>query len=415
MRWRYQVVVLILCASISCSGCMGSQEIDEISFVLTIGVDKSDQPGLYNYSFRIAMPRSFTGEGGGDNKEKTKVVTVKSQALGEAIRRLAVAMNRQPELSHCSALFIHEDIAKDGIYELLELILRSRSYRNSMIVMVTKDEAKMALEKNTAPFELFQYRWIDSVKRTQKFASSYILNDVRKIYTNSVEPQHAILTAYGSTIDKSLDTPPLVDPYSKTGPTYNVDDFPREGGSELIAVGSVIFKDWKMIGSLNTDESFGADILDKGIKTSITIPDPNDKNEKISIGMDIKRPKIDVVMQDHKMIVTIKAKADVDLLSCSSDINYEAGEGKIQLEQTISDTIKESMMAYFNHTQPLEADCVQISNNYRRNVHTWQEWADIDWPEAYKNAEINIDVKCNILRSGLIWRERNEGVPIKNV
>lgn len=404
MRWRYKIIALLLCLSVLCGGCMGSQEIDELSFVLTVGVDKSDEPDMYIFSFRIAMPKAFAGEGGGDNEDKTKLVSVKAPAINEAVRQLAIAMNRQPELSHVSALFVHEDVARDGIYELITLFLRSKVYRNTMIVLVTKEDVKSVMEKNTAPFELFQYRWVDSVRRTQKFAGNYTLSDIRKFYNAAADPQHSIMTAYGSIIDKSLKqkaAPPLPD---QVVPQYNAEDFPREGGTELIVVGSAIFYQWKMIGTLNSSEALGANILNKGIQTILTIPDPLKEGQMVSTGIEIKRPEFDVELKKGKMVADVKVKVTCELADAASGVDYTKSENKKALEAKISEAVKANILAYLAKTQPLGADCIQISNAYRRKVRTWDEWVATDWTEAYRNAEINVQVDTSMKRSGLLWR-----------
>lgn len=409
MRWRYQIIAVLLCFTVLSSGCMGSQEIDDLSFVLTIGVDKAEEPGMYIFTFRIAMPRAFTGEGGGDNKDKTKLVSVKAPAIGEAVRQLAIAMNRPPELSHASALFVHEEVAKEGIYDLVALFLRSRVYRNTIIVLVTKEDVKSVMEKNTSPFELFQYRWVDSVRRTQKLAANYAINSIRKFYINTADPQRAIMTAYGSIIDKSLDKVAPGPLKGQIVPQYNAEDFPREGGTELIVVGSAVFYNWKMVGTLNSSEALGANILDKGVDTTLTIPDPIERQQKVSLGISIKRPTVKVKMKAGKMYITVNAKVTCELADAASGVDYTKKENQKVLEQQMNEAIKANIEAYFKATQPLGADCVQVSNQYRSEADSWQEWAEIDWPEAYKNAEVEINVETSLKRSGLLWRYTRDG------
>lgn len=412
MRWRYQIIAVLLMLTTLCGGCLGSQEIEEVSFVLTIGVDKADEPGMYVFTFRIAMPKSFAGEGGGDNKEKTKLVSVKAPAINEAVRLLSVAMNRQPELSHASALFVSEDVAKEGIYDLVTLFLRSKVYRNTIVVLVTKEKSKEVMEKNTSPFELFQYRWVDSVRLTQKFAGSYAMNDVRQLYVRTADPQRSIVTAFGSILDKSLDKVGQTPLAAQSAPQYTIDDFPREGGTELMVVGSAIFYDWKMVGKLNTSEAMGANILENGMQTVMTIPDPLADGMNISIGLQMKQPDIEVRMEKGKMSAAVDAKVVCELSDAASGVDYTDPENRKVLEDQISEAVRSSIEAYFKVTQPLGADCVQLSNHYRYKVGTWQEWAAIDWPDAYRNADIQVNVTTSMKRAGLLWRYTSRGEKI---
>lgn len=403
----------MLCVSLLCSGCMGgSREIDTLSFILTIGVDQSDDPGQYIFTFRVAMPRAFTGDSGGTSKEKSKIVSVKAPAIGTAIRQLSTAINRNVELSHVSALFVQEDVAKQGIEDFITLFMRSKVYRNTMIVLVTKESAKDVLENNTTPFELFQYRWVDSVKRTQAFVGNYALNDVRNFYIAMAEPQQAILTAYGTTIENSLDKKsPLPLPAQLT-PQYSADTFPREGGTELIVVGSAIFKNWKMVGSLNSSEALGANILNKGVETIFAIPDPLESGKIITIRSQISKPEISVSMQNGQMHIQVDAHAVTQLADSNGKNNYMQGENRKILEQQISENISSDVIAYFTATQPLGIDALQISNKYRRKVLTWQDWLQYDWSELYRDAKVDVNIKADLYRSGLVWRYAEGGEDI---
>lgn len=403
MDWRCKIAAVLTCLAMLCGGCMGSQEIDDLSFVLTIGVDKADEPGNYIFTFRIAMPKAFAGEGGGD-EEKTKLVSVKAPAVGTAVRQLAVAMNRQPELSHVSALFVSEAVAKDGIQDIVSLLLRSKVYRNTMLLLVTNEEVKTAMEKNKTPFELFQYRWVDSVKRTQKFAATYAMNDIRSFYINLTEPQKSILTGYGSTIEKSLDKmggPPLPDQVVRQ---YRADDFPREGGTELIVVGSAVFYDWKMVGALNMGETFGANLLGKGVQTVITVPDPVNRQAQMTIGLEAFKPKIDVDFKNGRMVIRVDEKVSCELSDTNSGVDYTKKENRRLLEEQVEKTIKASIEAYFKKTKQLGTDCMKVSNKYRYKTAVWQQWAQIDWPDAYRKAEVQVNVEVSLRRAGLLWR-----------
>lgn len=411
MCWtRYKIIFIVslLLAAFLCSGCMGAQEVDDLSFILTIGIDKADEANMNVFTFRIAMPRSFTGDGGGENKDKTKIVSVKAANITEAIRQLGIALNRKPEMSHTSALFISEEIAKEGIYPYLTMFLREKVYLNTMSILVIEGESREALQKNTAPFELFQYRWIDSLKRVQQFAAGSLINDVNQFYMQTKEPMHAIATGYGTVIDDSLQKKTPLPLEHQSMPQYKADDFPREGGTELIVVGSAVFRDWKMVGKLNMSESFGAVLLKKGVQTTLSIEDPFTENKKISLGIDVRNPKIDVDVVNGKMKININIVANCELSDVVTDMDYTNKENREIVEDKIKESIKSGVQGYFDATQPLGADCLNISNNYRYKVSTWQEWSSYDWPNLYKDAEVTIKVKANLKRTGLLWRQMDE-------
>lgn len=124
----------------------------------------------------------------------------------------------------------------------------------------------------------------------------------------------------------------------------------------------------------------------------------------VTLGARVEQPEIDVDVKNGKMIVDVKAKVTAELSDSSSGVDYTRGENRQLLQKQISESVKASIAAYFAATQPLGADCVQVSNQYRRQVSTWHEWAGMDWPSLYKDAQIRLQVETSMHRSGLLWR-----------
>jgi len=398
-------VFLCLCLS----GCGNSRELDDMSYVLTIGVDLSDEPDKYVFTYRIAMPKVFLGEGGGEDKDKTKLVSVKSVSLSESVKELSIAMNRQIELSHASALFIHEDAARRGVYPFVSTIVRSPIYRNSLSIMVTKQEARTVLEKNTAPFELFQYRWVDSMERAQDFAASYSIQDIKGFSANMSAPTKAVLTGIGGINEKTLNkfaAPPLA---KHSVPQYTPATVPRDGGTELLVAGSAVFSDWRMIGSLTSSEALGALLLEKNIETVLTVPDPVRRDFDACVGIKTTKPKFQVNVIDGKMRIGISMIAECQLQEDASGIDYQQKKYAKQLERQIAEALSENIYAYFAATKPLGADCLRIADYYRPQCATYDEWAAIDWAELYHGADVSVDVQVEMKRTGLLGRYTEEG------
>lgn len=405
---RLTAAVLIF-LTLAISGCGGSKELDDMSYVLTIGVDNSDEPDKYIFSYRIAMPKVFTGDGGGDSKEKTKVVSVKSVSLSESIRELVMATGRQIELSHASALFIHESVARQGIEQFISVVLRSQVYRNNITVLITKQEVKTVLEKNSAPFEVFQYRWIDSLQRSQEFVAGFSLNDIRSFYMNMNSPERAILTGLGTVSENTLErfaAPPLA---KQSVPQYQPGTVPRSGGTELLVAGSAVFRDWKMVGSLSSGEAMGAMLLGKGVNTVLNITDPLHKELSLGISIRSEKPDIDVKLTDQRMKINIVVPVECQIEEQLSQINYQHKKFKNTLEQQVGSALRGNIYAYFSATKPLGTDCLRLADYYRPKCSSYNEWAAFDWPELYKNAEVNVDVDVRMQRIGLMGRYAEEG------
>jgi spore germination protein KC len=385
------------------SGCGDARELDDMSYVLTIGIDKSDEADKNIYSYRIAVPKVFMGEGGGDDKEKTRIVSVKSPSLTESLKDLSMAMNRPVELSHASALFVSERVARDGIENAVSVMMNSPIYRNSIIVLVTKQAAREVLEKNTAPFEIFQYRWADSMKRSQNFIAAYDVADIRRFYVNMHAPAQTIFTGMGAINEKTLErasAPPLKD---SRVPQYLPATLPREGGTELVVAGSAIFKNWQLVGSLSSSEAMGGAMLREDVRTVTTIAAPR-SNDKLSIGFMSKKPDISARLIDGRMYINVAMAAEFQ----AEEFTKESHGDVAELEEAVSDALKENIAAYFAATRLLGADGLRLSDYCRASFASYEAWAGEDWSELYKNAAVSVEVKARLKRRGLTGRQGEE-------
>ena len=117
-------------------------------------------------------------------------------------------------------------------------------------------------------------------------------------------------------------------------------------------------------------------------------------------------------MKDGQMHIQIDAQAVTQLADSNGKNNYLQGENRKILEQQISENLSSDVIAYFTATQPLGVDALQISNKYRRNVLTWQDWLQYDWSELYRDAKVDVNIKADLYRSGLVWRYADGGEDI---
>lgn len=128
------------------TGCWDSRDIDELAFVMAIGVDKDEEDDSLIVSFRIANPPALAGgesggptSGGNQSIETTFNVMVKAKTIGEAMNRFRTQVPRSPFLSHLKGIVIGESLARSGIREVLDYFEREEELRRSVHILVTKD------------------------------------------------------------------------------------------------------------------------------------------------------------------------------------------------------------------------------------------------------------------------------------
>ena len=132
-------------------GCSDAAEPDSLGYVVAIGIDKSENPkAKYDITLQFANPVTISGgaseEGGKGGQESIKNITVTAPSIYSAVNIANHVVSKIFTLSHTKVVVFSEDVARDGIEDILETIGRSSDIRPNTYFTVSKCSAKELLE-----------------------------------------------------------------------------------------------------------------------------------------------------------------------------------------------------------------------------------------------------------------------------
>lgn len=155
---KYRTVVMLLICTSFISGCWDRKEINDIAFVIGIAIDK--EKDNYRSSLQIALPgqSGATGsEGGGGGTSGDKSWFILSNTA-KTFHRTSLegqkALSRRIYYAHRRTLLIGEDLAREGVAPMLDLMTRYPLNRFSALPVVTRGEAYKVMDTD-APIEKF--------------------------------------------------------------------------------------------------------------------------------------------------------------------------------------------------------------------------------------------------------------------
>ena len=395
--WAVIVSICLLFAT----GCRTSAEIDDYSYAMMIGIDRAEgETGEYVFTYRIILPQAFAGDGKAKDEEKARIVSVKASSLSESYKLVSLAMNRQINATHIVGFVFSEDVAKEGIYDIVSSMNKSVLFRNSVVLVVSQDAAKTFIEKNKAPFEVFPSRWTESLRDNQMRSGAYFVSDARQFYRQSREPLRAGVLTYAGITEGGLKAggKPVTPASEERG--YTVETLPREGGSEAVAVGSAVFVDWKMVGTLTSTESLGGVMLKEVLRVPLDVVDPRGTGQVYSFGVRTTLPKTDVRIENGRMIADITVDGVAEMMELRYEADEQSGDVYTLLEEEIARAVTASVYAYLTKTKGWGADCVGLANHYRKSSSSLTDWSQRDWQSLYRDADIRVHTSIIIKRRG---------------
>ena len=141
--------VLLLFICITQTSCWDKKEIEELSIVLGMALDKCDN-GDIRVIVHIVNPRVLvyesagsSGGGVGDEEdiEAFYNISCSGKTVNEAIRKMANTIPAELYFAHCHLIIISEELAREGIMGIMDLLFRAPQIRLTNWILISEKDA----------------------------------------------------------------------------------------------------------------------------------------------------------------------------------------------------------------------------------------------------------------------------------
>lgn len=396
------LLTLVITVFVFCSGCSiktAKRDLSSLAIVIGLAIDKSDgeNQGFENFgndkekilmTAQVVRNDSVGQQGnsgqGASSSEKGDIgkpywnVEAVGANLLETIRSATHITNRSLYLAQNQVVIISSDVAKDGIAEYLDFFFRDHETRYDVNLIISEGKAGEVLATESHLDNLPAqdlYKLINSQKRdsgTPNCTLFSFIRDYKTIYKSSLVPFVRIMKPEGE----------------------NRSPF-------LFVAGSSIFTEDKMVGILDEKQTRGVLWISDQVKDGIVTVDYN--ATFVSLEIINSKGGFEVMCRDGK----IKVKSRVEAVFSLGE--YQGGGGFDSktisaLENLCRDEIKKEINEGFEKIKENNADVLGIANYL--NCYEYKKWQDIktDFIELYKNADIEMDVDVQIIRTGSLLK-----------
>lgn len=185
----------------------------------------------------------------------------------------------------------------------------------------------------------------------------------------------------------------------------------KNGNQGIIFSGVGIFKGAKLVGKINTDQSFYLALINdkyqSGSKDVIIESDSpkfksaNDKSHKTVAALDSIQSNSDIkLINKDKLEFDIDVKLSARLLEITSSIDIGNPQNMKLIETEIGKSMKKDIEKLLAYCQSKNSDVFGLGDTYRSSVRH-SNLTDEKWYKMYKNAKVNIKVDFSVIRTGL--------------
>lgn len=396
------LICLLIIISILFTGCWDKVEFEEQGYVGAIGIDNGPRNSI-RVTFQIVKTTSQAGPSatgstmGSSDKAASEIISINSPDFFSARDLVGIAITRKITLSHSRILIVGEEFAKSNkFYPTLEASLRDEEMRRSMGLMVTRETAeefinnnKMLLESSPTKFyQLMTQRW-------KQIGYAPPRSNINRFVQRIEHGESIFLANYGT-----------AKTFTIKGGKNDVDYLPGEIGmnakTSTEIIGSAVFKNGKMVGRLNGDETRLVSLLRSTPEfQSILYSQVDPLDPKYMIGMRLKKDKktrIKIDTSKDVPLIDVTVPITIEVLSIPSFLNYpEDTEKQTILKKAIENELETSSLSLMEKTQKeFKGDPFLWEIEARKNFSTYNDYKNYSWSSKYPEANVKIQYRVTI-------------------
>lgn len=409
---RVLIVLLILILLIT-NGCWDRRELESLGIVQALGIDSGPNPKEITVTTMIAIPSKLGGQpggggGGGGDEPGVLKISVTAPSIYEAFNKINTMINREVSLLQNQVLLIGEAMAKEGIKKWVDNLIRYREMRRTMTILICKGKAAEIMEVQpkleNKPSEYF----IDLVATSRRTGMypAVTLNDFFKRYESFTQENYLpLLDIHLKDDDKKAQGGAGEQKEASQSSPGQPAPEGEEPKPELVRfIGSAIFKKDRMVGNFDNYETQILLLLNNEFKEALlTIADPLQQDYHIVFRLLSTVPvQIQYRRQNNIDRFKVKLQLEADLVSIQSKIDYTRPKLENYLSRVIAGELKNRVTKLIKKAQQeYNSDVFGFGQKVRSTFLTSPEFENYHWPDRFKDAEINVEVKVDLRRVGV--------------
>ena len=349
--------------------------IEEMDYVIAIGIDKSSSdPEEYSITFQIAKPNDKES-----GKTTSETVTINCPAFDIGLSAINSSNDKLLNLTHCSAIIISEELAKDGLEPIIFNMENNVELRPTCHLLISKEKSES---------------FIKAIGNSPSFSSDIYNDIIKSSLTTGYETQTLLYNFYS---DRRYNIKEPIAIYV--------------GNTETKAepIGIAVFKKDKLVGFIAGTEVICHNILSNNLQNaSLLIPNPYDQTKFFTADISLS----------HKTKISSEIKNDIPQITCdfyikarisssqTTNDDYTSKTENEKISNSIEKYLTTSIYSYLLKTsKDFNSDIIGFEGTVRKKFLTMDEYKEkVDWNKQYNNAEFKVIPHIDIDSSYLFQR-----------
>lgn len=368
------------------TGCYNYHELENLAIVTGLSIDKKDN----QYVIGVLVANSKKQEASSkEGQSQTIVYEGKGNSVMEAFYNIDLESPKQLYIGHLAVVVIDENIAKNEIEKISDILIRSPESRKNFYVVIARDTKAEDVLKITSPLESYPSQ---SVSMNLKNTSTYqgISTDltysefIASMLTPGINPTLPTIKIAGSVKDgekqQNLES---TDPKTK------------------LQLGTLaIFRNTSLLGYVNENESRMINILNRRTAYSLESVKYEDNNIVFHLSnFNIKRK---ATLKENKPIMNISFQATAAINEINANVNLSDPNTMKEINQLLEKRIKQQILHTIHVTQnEFKSDIFGFGNLFYQQYPKYYSKMELKWDEEeYSKVKMNVKVDIDLETKG---------------
>lgn len=389
MRTKATLFMIIIIMLLS-TGCWDQRELSNMVITPGVAIDETED-GKICLTILVPIPKTSvsTADTGKSSSDRATLISETGEGIMDAFRKIEMKLSREVFFAQLDCIIIGENLARNGVSEVLDFFSRYREPPLKAFILFTKGEAADIL-KTASPLEnnpVAEIRKLENLNVGVKMTLKDFLYELTETGINPISPL----------IEK-----------------VPVEKGKSDSSNKINSItGAAVFNKDKLAGWLNYRESKGVLWLKDQVKSGIiTAYIPEEKGGGKVAGRIIKsKTRVHPIINGNEIEMKVDIYTDTSIYENTSKLDLSKSDLIHYIEGIYAQDIRAFIQLTLEKNQKqLDTDVfgfgTLINGKYPK---LWDNYYKKDWSEKFSKLKINIVCSVRILDTGYDTKSATRG------
>lgn len=373
MKFKACLLVLCMVLLLVAPGCSRVNQLNERLIVNGIGVDIED--GAYVVTTHVFDPEKASA--GGEQSQDVVVATGRGRSVLDAFHSIILQSGKEPLYSQNLVLIVGEEVAKQGLNNVIDFFIRYYESRPSVALFVARGMSAREIMNSKNEGDLITAKVIENLATSGQIATeesrSNILSLVNRMQDESSDGYMIALNMYED----------------------------GDGNAILYADGVGVLKGDKLAGYLTFEETIGFLLLTGDAENAIIVV-PVEGVGNVSFSLTKADTTIEAKVENDLPVYDVSIHAQLDLYEIDGNLHQRyslevVDEMEKAAEKAIYDLCTQTAEKVIREYQ---SDIFRFGRRLMQAQPEYFKTKRDDWVSTYVQSTVRLSVAASIQREG---------------